>query len=302
MPTTPIRWTFGPRESWLSRIATYAPLALVGGFSLLFLLYSVALVAHGAVDASTLAVLLILVLVGGPLSALYLWLLAQYGSNWSKWIAKYTGSPHVTKRGVAVATVVGAGLIASSVVVPTELVAVVFIAVLLVVVVGGQFTVAVELEPDERRLTLGADSQVGGTTVVTLADVTSVRQLSLGSLSRWQFVVLHRVRGAPLFVPVPDRHAETFDCTLERCLDANPVTEPRAPGTTRSMRIVLAVIGIGFLSIAVGLAALVVRTKMPGGGRAFMPVGLLAIFALSMLGYAGYESWLARHSNSSLNE
>lgn len=302
MPTAPIRWTFGPRESWLSRIATYAPLALVGGLFLSFLLYSVALVALGAVDASTLAVLLILVLVGGPLSALYLWLLAQYESNWSKWVATYTGSPHVTKRGVAVATVVGAGLIASSVVVPTDLVAALFVAVLVIVVVGGQFTVAVELEPDERRLTLGADSQVGDTTVVTLADVTDVRRLSLGPLSRWQFVVLHRVRGAPLFVPVPDRHAETFDHTLERCLDANPVTEPRTPGTTRSMRIVLAAIGIGLLGIAVGFAVLVGRAETTGGGRAFVPVGLLVLFALIMLGYAGHESWLARRRNSSLDE
>lgn len=302
MATGPVRWTFGPRESWLSRIATYAPHALVGGLSLLFLLSGAALVAHGAVDASTLAVALILVLVGGPLSALYCWLLVRYGSNGSKWFAKYTASPHATKRGTAIATVVGAAVIASSALVPPELLAALFVAILSVVVFGGQFTATVELDPRERRLTLSSEPRLGGATVVSLEDVTGVWRLPLGPLSRWQFVVLRQVRGPPLFVPVPDRHAETFHRTLESCLEATPVTEPRTAGTTRPMRIALAATGFGFLGIAVGFAVLVVQTEMPGGGRAFMPVGLLVLFAFITLGYAGYESWLARRGTPSWNE
>ncbi|WP_226480098.1 hypothetical protein [Natrinema amylolyticum] len=299
MATDPLAWTFGPHNSRLSRIATYAPYGLGGGLGLVVVLSGVTLAAHGAFDESTLAAILVFALVGGPASLLYWWALERYGSSGSKWFVQYAGTSRLTKRDVSIATVVGAILIAASIAVAPELLALLFAVVVLSVVLVSPLATAVALEPDERRLTLGDDAQFGGELVVDLENVTGVRRLSLGPLSRWQVVVVRRVHGPPLFVPVPNRHAETFDRALERGLAATPTAEPKSPGTTRPMRIVLATIGIGFLAIAIGLAVLVARTWRTGGGRAVYPIVLLVTFAVIALGYAGYESWLARRAVAS---
>ncbi|MGM0388781.1 MAG: hypothetical protein ACQEP0_09730 [Natrinema limicola] len=299
MATGPIRWTFDPRESWLAGLATYAPYGLFGGVGLLALLGGVALIVFGTGDASVLAVLVVLALVGGPLSLLYLWLLVNYGSNGSKWVTQYTGAARVTKRGIAVSAVVGGLLIVTAIAVAAELLAVFVAAVLVIVVVTSPLTTPVALEPRERRLTLGDDDGFGGATVVGLENVTGVWRVPLGPLSRWRLVVLRRVRGNPVVVPVPDRHVETVEQTLEAGLTATPTVEPKIARTTRPMRIVLAAIGIGFLMTAVGFTVLIEQTGMTAGGRVVVPIGLLVMFATVVLGYAGYESWLARRSEPS---
>lgn len=298
METESVRWTFGPRESWLSRVATYAPYGLFGGVGLLLVISGVTLVALGAFDASALAVALILALVGGPMSLLYLLFLVRYGSNGSKWFDRYTGPARLTKRGVAIAAVVGATLIVVSVAVAAELLAVLFAGLLVSLVVVSPLATDVELEIAERRLTLGDDDRFGGAVVVEFENVRSAWRLSLGPLSPWRVVVLRRVQGPPLFVPVPDRHVEPFDRALESGRRLPPTAEPKTAGTTRPMRIALAAIGTGFVVTAVGFTALVLRSGETGGGRAFYPVVLLALFGAISLGYAGYESRLARRGGS----
>ena len=302
MATDPVRWTFDPRESWLAGLATYAPYGLFGGVGLLALLGGVALIVFGAGDASVLAVLVVLALVGGPLSLLYLWLLVTYGSNGSKWVTQYTGAARVTKRGIAVSAVVGGLLIVTVITIAAELLAVFLAAVLLVVVGTSSLTTLVTLEPRERRLTLGDDEEFGSPTVVSLENVTGVWRVPLGPLSRWRFVMLRRVRGNPVVVPVPDRHLETVERTLEAGLAATPTAEPKTAGTTRPMRIVLAAIGVGFLATAIGFVALAKRAETAAGGRAFVAAGYLVLFAAIALGYAGYESWLARRTTASSDE
>ncbi|TMT87185.1 hypothetical protein E2L06_11565 [Haloterrigena sp. H1] len=301
MATDPVRWTFDPRESWLARLVTYAPYGLLGGVALLALIGGVALIAFGAVDASVLAVLVVLALVGGPMSLLYLWLLVTYGSNGSKWLGQHTGA-QITNRGVALSAVVGGLLIVAAITVAAELLAVFVTAVLVAVVVGSLFTTPVALEPRARRLTLGDDEGFGSPTVVGLENVTDVWRVPLGPLSRWRFVVLRRVRGNPVVVPVPDRHVETVERTLEAGLAATPTAEPKTAGTTRPMRIVLAAIGVGFLATAIGFATLAKQAERAAGGRAFVAVGYLVLFAVIALGYAGYESWLARRTTPSSDE
>jgi len=302
MATDPVRWTFDPRESWLAGLATYAPYGLFGGIGLLALLGGVALIVFGAGDASVLAVLVVLALVGGPLSLLYLWLLVNYGSNGSKWVTQYTGAARVTKRGIAVSVVLGAVLIVLTVAVAIELTAGLVAIMLLALVFVSSLPTVVKLEPQERRLTLGDDDGFGSPTVVGLENVTSMWWFPLGPLSHWRLVVLRRVRGNPVGVPVPDRHLETVECTLEVGLAATPTAEPKTAGTTRPMRIVLAVIGIGFLATAVGFATLAGQAETAAGGRAFVAVGYLFLFAAIALGYAGYESWLARRTTPSSDE
>ncbi len=296
MATDPIAWTFGPHNSWLSRIATYAPYGIGGGLGLLGVLSGVTLAALGVFDGSALAVALVFALVGGPASLLYWWALVRYGSNGSKWFAQYAVTSQLTKRGVAIATVVGAIIIATSIAIVPELLALLFAVVVLSLVLVSPLATAVDLEPDEWRLTLGDDAQFGGKLIVNLENVISIRRLPLGPLSSWRVVVVRRVYGSTLFVPVPDRHIETVDQALERGLAATPTAEPKTPGTTRPMRIVLATIGTGFLVIAVGFGVLVIRTETTNGGRAVYPVVLLVLFAVIMLGYAGYESWLAHRT------
>jgi len=296
--TDPIRWTLDPRESWLARLATYAPYGLFGGAGLLALIGALAVIVFGTVDASVLAVLVVLALVGGPLSLLYLWLLVNYGSNGSKWLAQHTRA-HVTKRGVVLSAVVGGLLIVTAIAIAAELLAVFAAAVLVSVMFGSLLTTPVALEPRERRLTLDDDDGFGSPTVVGLENVTSMWWFPLGPLSHWRLVVLRRVRGNPVVVPVSDRHLETVECTLEAGLAATPTAEPKTAGTTRPMRIVLAAIGIGFLMTAVGFTVLIEQTGMTAGGRVVVPIGLLVMFATVVLGYAGYESWLARRSEPS---
>ncbi|MFA9504730.1 hypothetical protein ACERIM_18360 [Natrinema sp. H-ect1] len=294
MTTESIRWTMGPHNSWLSRLAVYAPYAIGGGLGLVVLLSLAVFTIVGAVTGSTLALVVVLGLVGGPMSLLYCWLLVQYGTNGSKWIAQYAGTDRLTKRGIVVATAVGAVLIAGTIGTVPELTLALFVLGFLSMVFLGPLTATVTLELDERRLQLGGDDDFGGPTVIDLENVIGVRRLSPGPLSRWQFVVIRRVHGPPRFVPVPDRHAAAVGRALEWGLAATPTAPPKTAGTTRPMRIVLAAIGIGLLAFAVGFAALVARSGDSAGGRAFVPVVLLVSFAAVALGYAGYESWLAR--------
>ncbi|RZV11062.1 hypothetical protein BDK88_2294 [Natrinema hispanicum] len=301
MATDPVRWTFDPRESWLSRLATYAPYGLFGGAGLLALSGGLAVIIFGTVDVTVLAVLVVLALVGGPLSLLYLWLLVNYGSNGSKWLEQHTRG-RVTKRGVALSAVVGALLIVTAIAIAAELLAVFVAAVLVTVMVGSLLTTPVALEPRERRLTLGDDDRFGGATVVGLENVTGVWRVPLGPLSRWRLVVLRRVRGNPVVVPVPDRHVETVEQTLEAGLAATPTAEPKTAGTTRPMRIVLAAIGVGFFATAVGFAALASQAETAASGRAMVFTIYLGLFAAIALGYAGYESWLARRTTPSSDE
>lgn len=292
-----VRWTIGPHNSWLSRIATYAPYGIGGGLGLVVLLSAVGLALTGAFDGSTLALAIVFALVGGPASLLYGWLLVAYGSNGSKWLARYAGTDRLTKRGVVAAAIVGGALIVTTVVAAPELTLALFVLGFLSIAFAGSLTETVELEREAGRLRLGTDTDFGGPEVVALENVVGVRWLPLGPLSRWRFVVVRRVHGPPLFVPVPDRRAATVERALERGLAATPTAAPKAAGTTRPMRIALAAIGIGFLAITIGFAALVVRSGDTAGGRAVYPIVLLATFAVVTLGYAGYESWLARRSN-----
>lgn len=296
MAAEPVRWTIGPHNSWLSRVATYAPYGIGGGLGLIVVLSLAIFTLAGAVTGSTLALVAVIALVGGPVSLLYCWLLVRYGTNGSKWLAQYAATDRLTKRGLVVATVVGAVLIMVSIATVPQLTVALFVLALLSMVFLGPLTATVTLEADERRLHLGRDDDFGGPAAIALEDVIAVYRLPSSRLSRWRFVVIRRVRGPPVFVPVPDRHVAVLDRALERGLAATPTAAPKAAGTTRPMRIVLAAIGVGFLALAVGFAALVVRSGDHAGGRAFYPVVLLVTFAVVALGYAGYESWLARRS------
>ncbi|OAQ54677.1 hypothetical protein HTG_03710 [Natrinema mahii] len=291
-----IRWTIGPHNSWLSRLVVYAPYGIGGGLGLVLVLSLAGFALAGAITGSTLALVVVLGLVGGPISLLYCWLLVQYGTNGSKWAAQYAGAARLTKRGIVVATVGGAVLIAGTIGTAPELLIALFALALLSMPFLGPLTATVSLEPEERRLQLGTDDDFGGPAVIALENAVSVRRLPLGRLSQWRFLVMRRVRGPPVFVPVPDRHVAAVDRALERGLAATPTAEPKTAGTTRPMRIVLAVVGVGFLALAVGFATLVVRRGDPAGARAVYPIVLLVTFAVVALGYAGYESWLARRS------
>ncbi|OLZ40196.1 hypothetical protein A6E15_04010 [Natrinema saccharevitans] len=291
-----VRWTIGPHNSWLSRLVTYAPYGIGGGLGLVLVLSLAGFGLAGAITGSTLALVVVLGLVGGPISLLYCWLLVQYGTNGSKWVARYAATDRLTGRGLVVATAVGAVLVTVTIGTAPELTIALFVLALLSMLFLGPLTATVSLEPEERRLQLGTDDDIGGPVVIALEDVVAVYRLPLRRLSRWRFLVIRRVQGPPLFVPVPDRHAAAVDRALERGLAATPTAEPKTAGTTRPMRLVLTAIGVGFLAVAVGFAALVVRNGDPAGGRAVYPIVLLVTFAVVALGYAVYESWLARRS------
>lgn len=298
MATDPVRWTCGPHNSWLVRFVTYAPHGLLGGVALWLAVGVAALAANGAVSGSTVALLLIVVLVGGPMSLLYAWWIASYGANGSRWVGKLVGTDQLTGRGLAVATVLGAFAIAGGITISPRLLAAALVVAVLLSVFGSSLAVAVELDPVAGRLRVGPESRFAGATAVDLADATGAWHLSLGPPSAWRVTVLRRIAGPPLIVPIPKRRVAAFDRALERGLAAAPASEPATASTTRPMRIALAAIGLGFLGLAVGFGALVVQTGQTAGGRVFYPIVLLATFAAIALGYAGYESWLARRAAS----
>jgi hypothetical protein len=265
-PST-IQWRYDAADSWLLRVLAHGFVAGLGGT---FLLAAVGVVLAlpalvGSLGVGPLALVVLLALVGGPASLLYLWPMIRDPDQRPRMGEAVGDGAHPwTPASTAVATVVGAtGLM--------TLIALDVPVTVLYAVVGGSLAspmVVALFSTDARvesgRLTAGGSS-------VPLAQIETVRTVSVG---RVVVCWLSHARGTGLLVPrlltVP---AGTWPAVRDH-LSAAVGETPERPDTDPFVRAVLVVAGGLFLGTGV-LAA-------PAASEAF--VGLYVGVVLGLLG------------------
>ncbi|MDG5819122.1 hypothetical protein [Natronococcus sp. A-GB7] len=260
-------WSMLPEEAPLRRVLVYAPYGLYGGFAAWIVAAAVLFTVGQAFAGSPLALAMVAVLLGGPASVVALWLLVRHDSL-PKWLDGLYLTDRLTRRGLALAIAVGAAFVGVvGFLWPRGTVLLVFLGTFVLATVSSSAETTVAFDPDARRLVVRNDRRrdSGATKRIALANVTATYRLPLGSVGLY---VCRRAGATPALVSVPERHRPSFERALEEGSRADPSAEPRTPSTTRPMRIALVVVAAKFL--AVGLS----------------------------LGYACYESWLARRGRA----
>lgn len=259
---TPIRWHRGFDVSRPARLFAYALLAPILGGTLLVVLLGLAMVPvvvpRLIADPSMLALVVVLALVGGPASLLYVWPLltdpnqreALVRSNW------ITDLPPSGLLGCAVA-----GALAQVVALwltPLGPLLVVGAGTLVGVVGTGLLLTRGQIDPDARRLTV-RPSRGGRETSGTATDLdtwTALRRYRLGPV-----VVLRPSyapgtgAGAPRLLTIPAWVADAADGTFDAALAAAAPAPGRDPNP--AVAATLAVFGLGFAGTGVVLGLLV---------------------------------------------
>lgn len=291
------KWSVLPQETPLRTVLLYAPYGLYGGFAAWIVGFAVLLTVGQALVGSPVALALFATLVGGPVSVVTLALLAGR-DGLSKWTDKLFLTDRLTRRGLAVAIALGVaavGIVGS--LSPRGAVLLVFVGTPVLALVSSAAETGVEFDSEARRVVVRNDRRVGSAaeTSVDLANVASAHRVPLGALGLY---ICRRVGAKPVLVSVPERHRLAFERALEDGVHAVPTAEPKAPSTTRPMRLVLAVVSLKFFAVAAAVGYLGYVASAPGSGRALAFLSTLVFFGALTLWYACYESWLARRQRA----
>lgn len=287
-------WSMLPEETPLRDALVYAPYGLYGGFAAWIVAAAVLLTVGQALAGSPLALALVAVLVGGPASVVALWLLVRHDSL-PKWLDGLYLTDRLTRRGLALAIAVGAAFVGIvGFLWPRGTVLLVFLGTFVLATVSSSAETTVAFDPSARRVVVRNDRRrdSGATKRIDLANVTATYRLPLGPLGLY---VCRRVGANPILVPVPERHRPSFERALEEGFKTGPSAEPRTPSTTRPMRIMLVVVAVKFLAVGLALGYLASGNTEGADGILFaLPLLLGGV----SLGYACYESWLARRERT----
>lgn len=282
-----------PEGTPLRRLLVYAPYGLYGGFAAWIVAAVVLLTVGQALAGSPLALVVAVVLVGGPASIVAGWLLVRHESL-PTWLDRLYLTDRLTRRGIAAAIVGGAAVVgAVGFVWPRGTVLLVFLGTPALALVSSSAETTVEFDPDARRVVVRNDRRrdSGATKRVDLANVTATYRVPLGTIALY---VCRRVGGNPVLVSVPERHRPSFERALEDGTEATPTAALKTPSTTRPMRIVLGLVAVKFAGLGTALGYLAVTA--PGGsvGRVLAVVPMLLLVGGVAFGYTCYEFWLAR--------
>lgn len=286
----PIEWRRDLEDSPAGRLFAYTFVGTVGGLPLLVAL--VGLLALPVVIVSltanppVLALVVVLALVGGPLSLLYLWPLLTDPDQRAPLLAD-TWVDELSARGVLASTVLGALVHALGFYLLP-------VAPLLLLVLGGLLAstgtwlllTEGRIDPDDRTLAVRSalsDRDSRGRTV-DLAAWTGLSRYRIGP------VVLLRPRygpgvrgGTPRLIPVPATVAAAATPAFEAALDA-PAPEPERPPNP-AVAATLAVFGLGSVALGVAIAVLEVG---PAGYRLYL-LALASLFGAVFLAAAVRE-------------
>ena len=208
----------------------------------------------------------------------------------------------LSAHGLVIAIAVGAAIVdIVSLLSPRGTVLLVFVGTPVLAIVSSSAETTVEFDPTARRVVVRNDRRrdSGGTKRIELVNVTSTYRVRLGTVSLY---VCRRVGANPVLVSVPERHRPIFERALENGKRTAPTAEPKAPSTTRPIRIVLALISLKFFAIAAVIGYFSYDATGAGTGRVLAALSTLLFFAVLTLWYACYESWLARRERTGLSE
>lgn len=240
-----LSWSVGPATSLPLRVCWYAGLAVWGGFALLALGIGVAVAAGGLVAGDPRPALFVglLLLVGGPLSVLYLWpMLADPAQR-----PAFLDPPAWLDYRVALVT--SAAFALGIALVP------VLGTVLFVGGLAAGFTVALlrsegAIDPDGGTLT------VHGRTA-DFADLTGVSRADLGRLTvLWLRYARGRGSAAPRLIVLPRRVADRASGAIETGVHRPTSSKTERRESSRAVRLALATIGLGALGVGASLFVL----------------------------------------------
>lgn len=279
-----IAWSIAPTDTPTGRLAVYGLLAGAAGFvTLAVALLTVAAVVVAVTGGSTaLAVLVVLTLLGGPVSLLYLAPRLFEADN-------RPGLPGALGRidwrdldaPAVAASVTGAAIVVGLLFLQRPLFA--FVAVGATLVAG---TVAVHLTAPDGRVDPAAGTLTVYGTTHDLDDLTALHTYPFGDLVlvRARFVPKPGGRDAPWLVTVPRSAFDRVEPTLQRGLaaDADPPATQR-PGE----RIAFATFGLAALAVAAAVAYFAVDRSTDAGDILFAIAGVAAVFGAYMLYSAG---------------
>jgi hypothetical protein len=246
--TEDLQWELSPADAPYGILLLYLPVVFLGGHLGMLALVGVAFLPAITADLRLVGLVVLLVLVGGPFSLLYLWPVIRDPDQRPSfdgvdWLA------HLHPAGVVVASVIGTVLVVGGSRLVGSWTRLVLFAVLVLVPLPLLALVVEEGHLDRR--TGEIDLQYRTVDVEEVAGVRSLRFDSVtvcwlsyaDGVSRW---------GSPSLLVVPDTVAEEVLAALTAGVDGDAERSPRDPDPVA--RVVLAGIAILCLGSAVGAA------------------------------------------------
>jgi hypothetical protein len=285
-PDDVVTWGVDPTDTTFGRLCAYGLVGLFGGFGLLAVgVVAFALVAAvTSADPGTLAVVVVLALVGGPVSVLGLvsFLDADQRPDDLHFRDRFdVGDLHLL--GIVTSVLLGAAGIAASVASGSVLAAYPLVGVLFVVTMG----LAVggpngRVDRDAGTLTVDGNAH-------PLADLSSVRALEVGGLVvvTTRFVARPGGRDAPFLLTIPVDAYEQVRGALDAGVAADSTVDtPRS----RTDRVAIAAAGVGSLTLAVALVALGATSSVDGAGVLYFVASFPTLFGVLLLALAARRS------------
>jgi hypothetical protein len=274
-----VKWDITPTDTTSGRLCVYGLVGMLGGLALLAVV-AVAFAVAAAVtsaDPGTLVVIVILVLVGGPMSAVALvpFLDADQRPDDLQFGGRFD-LDDLHSLGIAVSAIVGAAGIAATVTSETVLGVFPFVGTLFVVTTGlGIGAPKGRVDRDAGTLTVHENTH-------PLADLASVRALEIGGLVvvTTRFVARPGGRDAPFLFTVPaESYAQVADAFDVGVAAESPVESTRSAGE----RVAVAATGVGALALAAGLAAIGATSTTDGADVLYYVASLPAMFGVLFL-------------------
>lgn len=273
--TAPIRWNLSPTDSRIVAALRYLPTAFFGGYLLLGVALALFALPELLSNPPILALVVLLALVGGPVSLLYLWPMIRDPEQRPDpgdfaWFADLQPA-RLVAAAIGGAVLVGTGLV-------------LFGAwAQLVLVLGCLFVPAVVVaafdadgEVDTQAETLTYREQT-----VDIDILNSVITWRLGSVRVFVLRYRARVGGGwkPRVLLVPKRVGDSVETALRQGVAADPDRQPREPD--RTAQLLLGTVGLAFLATAAAIFAL---TDVPTGIRGYVAAITAGIGLLFVLG------------------
>lgn len=281
-----VAWAVAPTETRFGQLCAYALVGGIGAFAILVLLVVAVAVAAAVAsgDGGTLFLALVLVLFGGPLSAVALvpFLDADQRPD-DLWQSAPLDLGALHPIAVAASVVLAAvGIVATfasdTVLAVYPMLGVLFVAAMGLAIGGPSGRV----DRDAGTLTVNGNAN-------PLADLAAVRAVDLGGLVlvNTRFVARPGGRDAPFLFTIP---RDAYDRVRED-LDAGVAADSTVDATrSRTDRVVIVAAGVGSLALAATLVALGATSTVDGAEVLYFVASFPALFGVLFLALAARRS------------
>ncbi len=282
--TETVRWSLDPRESRLALACLYGAYGFPLGMVMVVALGLLALAATAllADQLAVVAVVVLFALVGGPMSLLYLLPMLKDAEQRPRLFAL---SEHLRPIPLAVASLVGAGVLVLSVVGGGWTLLLYAIAMAAMFTTANAFNSAGELDPDRRILRIQTHS-VRSDRELALDEFGEFRRFAVGGIVAFRLVPVVRRLDSTEWVVVPNSVAPVVQRAIESGIAHESPAEPKK--TNRAVQATLVALGLLFVGAAAGIV-LVGRSTIDSPRAIFMLASLVGMFGFIFLA-VGYRS------------